>query len=273
MLFPFVTSETTVRNGFDCGGPRRGRGLPEAPARQGRHREREQKEALLSNREVRMENAMNKSEYEVVWNRGLGALDATADEGGAMPAKRRSAHRPAKSKAALAVLTAVMLSAGYAHADNLAVGGTNVSSATGSTPATSNNTGTSGNGATAGSDSTAFNTAVGNNTNAAGGGATALGDNAQANGIAATSLGSGTAATGANTTVVGAGAQATSAGATAFGAGAAAKGVNTIAIGNGSAATGVGAIAPPAPPWRLRSGQTRGQRQRRRRLPRPLRSA
>jgi autotransporter adhesin len=201
----------------------------------------------LSTKEVRTEIAM-KSEYRTISNRGFGARVTAAEmqsgsELDAIQAKRRQAGRPSRSKAALAVMTAVMLSAGYAHADNLAVGGTNVSSTTGSTPAASNNTGTSGNGATAGSDSTAFNTAVGNNTNAAGGGATALGDNAQATGISATALGSASVANGSKTTGVGSGAQATGTGATAYGSGAIANGNNTVAIGNGSSATGLGAIA------------------------------
>jgi len=70
---------------------------------------------------------MNKSQYKLVWNRRVGALIAAAEtqrgvQGEAGQAEIGQAGGPQRSKVALAVLTALPLSAGYAHADSLAVG-------------------------------------------------------------------------------------------------------------------------------------------------------
>lgn len=71
---------------------------------------------------------MNKSRYKLVWNRRIGALVAAAEtqrgvQGEAGQAQMGDGGCSPRSKVALAVLTALTLSAGYAHADNLAVGG------------------------------------------------------------------------------------------------------------------------------------------------------
>ena len=71
---------------------------------------------------------MNKSRYRLVWNRQLGALVAAAEtqrgvQGEPGQAQVGLGGSPLRSKLAFAAVAALALSAGYAHADNLAVGG------------------------------------------------------------------------------------------------------------------------------------------------------
>lgn len=126
---------------------------------------------------------MNKSRYKLVWNRRFGALVAAAEtqrgvQGEAGQAEIGQVGRPLKSKVALAALTALTLSAGYAHADNLAVGGEvgGTTATIGGATAPSASTGGTFPAVAGDASNTSQNTAVGINVTANGGAATALGD-------------------------------------------------------------------------------------------------
>ncbi|MFM0233424.1 ESPR-type extended signal peptide-containing protein [Paraburkholderia sediminicola] len=168
---------------------------------------------------------MNKSRYRLVWNRRLGALVAAAQtqrgvQGEAGQAEMGQGGSPLKSEVALAVLTALTLSAGYAHADNLAVGGEvgGTTATIGGATAPSASTGGTNPAVAGDANNTSQNTAVGINVTANGGAATALGDTVTASSQNATAVGANSVASGARAVAFGGGSSAANGDSTAIGA-------------------------------------------------------